>query len=200
VTYTSKWERLSNAVERIMESTHLSREQAESDICRAISDRAIGVQAKLARHATGLQTSHVTVGGSNLHIPRPLEPHALDWQHSRPINPWLINDLPPHRSGHWHFEWIELLQEDVTREILSPEKAIAPAGSKVPIAAKRKKRATPKLDAAKAALKALYPDGTPPQHVLLNDQLFDKVIKYLEKNNGPHVSRYTVLRAAGPRK
>ena len=198
MTYTSKWERLSNAVERIMKSTHPSREQAESDICRAISDRAIGVQAKLARHATGLQTSHVTVGGSNLHIPRPLEPHALDWQHSRPIKPWLISGDPRLRSGHWHFEWIELLQEDVTREILAPEKAIAPA--KAPIAAKRKTRATPQLDAAKAALRALFPEGVPSQDVLSNDQLFNKVVKYLEKNNGPHVSRDTVLRAAGRRK
>jgi hypothetical protein len=49
VTYAPKWERPSDAVDRVMKSTAVSREQAETDICRVISDRAIDVRAKLCK-------------------------------------------------------------------------------------------------------------------------------------------------------
>jgi len=161
VTYTSKWESLSDALDRVMQSTDLSREQAETDICRAISDRAIGIQAKLVRHAIRFQTSHLVVGGSNLHIPTPLEPHDLDWQQSRPTNPWFIRDLPPLHSGPWHLELLELSRPDVIRELLPSQQALAPTSSKAPVESNRKKRTAPKLDAAKAALRELFPRAFP---------------------------------------
>jgi hypothetical protein len=197
VTYAPKWERLSNAVDRVTKSTSLSREQTETDVCRAISDGAIGVRAKLARHATSLQTSQLVVGGDHLHIPTQLKPRDLDWQHSRPINPWLIDDLPRHRSGLWHLEWIELSKGDMTRELLPSEKAIAPADLKA-LGKKKKKRSTPKRDAARAAAKALYPKGI-PAHVL-DKQLGGQVVEYVKKNNRLDISGDTVLRAVGRRK
>jgi hypothetical protein len=57
-----------------------------------------------AKHAIRLQTSHLEAERNNLHIPMQLKPHDLDWQESRPINPWLIRDLPPLHSGPWHLE------------------------------------------------------------------------------------------------
>ena len=69
MTYTSKWERLSNAVERIMESTSVSREQTELEICRAMADGAIEIRAKLAGHVNGLQKSHQKVDASVIRIP-----------------------------------------------------------------------------------------------------------------------------------
>jgi len=194
VTYTDKWERLSDALNRVMRSTDLSREQAETDICRAMADGAIEFRARLASHVNGLQKSHQEVDGSDVRIPTQLKPHDLDWQKSRPTKPWPIGALSRHRSGLWHLEWIELSKGDVTRELLPSEKVIAPA--KAPIETKRKKRETPKLDAARAALQTLFPEGIPPRHVLLDDQLVDRVSNYLKKNKLPHVSRDTILRAA----
>ncbi len=156
MTYTSKWERLSDALDRVMKSTDLSRGQAETDICGAISDRAIGVRAKLAKHAVRPLKSQAVVDGDDLRIPTQLKPHDLDWQQSRPTNPWLIRDLPPLHHGPWHLDWLELFTADVTRELLPYEKSSLAAGSKAQIKTTRKKRETPKLEAARAAVEALF--------------------------------------------
>jgi hypothetical protein len=199
MTHTSEWELLSDARDRVMQSSSFSRDQAEAEICRGISAGAIGIRAKLAKHTIKLQTSHLEVDGSDLRIPTQLEPHDLEWQQSRPTNPWWIRDLPPLYGGPWRLAWLKLSKADVTQVLLRSEKSIAASVSEAPSKAKRK-RTTPKLDAVRAALKTLFPGGIPSQEDMLNDKLADRVIKHVKKNNGLHVSRDTVLRATGRRK
>jgi hypothetical protein len=197
VTYTSKWERLSAAVDRITQSAGISREQAEADLCRALSDGVIEIRARLKKHASGLQLSRDEVNGSYLHIPSQLKSSDFDWRQSRPTAYWELIGLKRHLDGYWQLEWIEVAQTDVTRNLLSPEASAAQAGPKAP-SKEKKKRATPRLDAANQALAELYKDGIPAYEV--NDQLVRRVIKHVKEKYKLVVSRETVLRAADRRK
>jgi hypothetical protein len=198
--YTPKWERLSDALDRVMKSTSVSREKAEREICCAMADGAIAVRGKLTGHENGLHKSHDLVDGSDIRIPTHLKSEDLDWQQSRPNKPWAIGPLPRHRSGRWNLEWIELSKADITRELMPAKKVRIPPRSKTRMAVKRKRRETPKLSAVRVALKAIFPKGIPSQKYMLNDLLADQVIEHVKNNNGLHVSRDTVLRAAGRRK
>ena len=77
------------------------------------------------------------------------------------------------------------------------EAGAAQTGAKAPSKAK-KKRATPKLDAANKALTELYEHDIPAHE--LNDRLVNRVIEHVKKKYKLDVSRDTVLRAAGRRK
>ena len=47
MAYVGEWERLSDAVVRVMEVTGLPKEEAQTDICRAVADGAVKIRAKL---------------------------------------------------------------------------------------------------------------------------------------------------------
>ncbi len=62
MAYVPPWEWLSDALTRVMEANGLSQNDAQAEICRAIADRAVRIQAKLARQAPpGHMTSRDTV-------------------------------------------------------------------------------------------------------------------------------------------
>jgi hypothetical protein len=64
VPYESAWERLPDAVERIMADRGASREQAQADLCHAISDGLIRLRAQLDRHAHRPQKSSSVVSAT----------------------------------------------------------------------------------------------------------------------------------------
>jgi hypothetical protein len=197
MTDNSKWERLSEAVDRVARSTGVSSEQTRIEICRALADWSTAIRGKLGRNESGTQTSSDTVlEGEHFHLPSHLEPHHLDWDASRPLGPWPIRDVPRIR-GRWYLEWLELSKADVTAALFGPKNHIAVPQSEPRAKRTRQKRATPKLDAAKRALKALY--SNPKQYPLLNDDLCAEVAKYVEQRESLVISRDTVLRAAGLR-
>jgi len=200
VIYTSKWERLSEAADRIMASADISREQAEVALCRALADGVIKVRAKLQRHAFRTQTSSEVLTANDFQIPDKLEPSDFDWDDSRPIKPWSISERSPRHGGPWYLEKIKVSSKDVTEVFLQPRPHgsvdnLAPA-----IRLKQKKRATPSLNTARNAVKACYPDGVPTQDAVPNATLCRQVSQYLKKNGQSPVSNDTILRAAGRRK
>ena len=52
MTYDLVWERLNEAVRRVMDATGCSKEEAQADICRAVADGVIRISepAEEARH------------------------------------------------------------------------------------------------------------------------------------------------------
>ena len=117
--YVPKWERLSDAVARIMNATGMSKEAAQADICCAIADGAIKIRIKPERRQIdSFHTSNV-YDGKDFHIPNKIKTENLNWERSCPIQPWPVQrgiGLPP---GLWYIEWIELFVSDVTRELCS---------------------------------------------------------------------------------
>jgi hypothetical protein len=195
-----KWERLSGAVDRIVNSADISREQVTTDLCRALSDGDIEVRAKLAKHAFRLQTSSDVVSGSDLQIPTQLKPSDFDWQRSRPIKPWSIFKRSPRHGGPWHLENIEICAEHVTERVL-PTRSYRPVDDLGPATRlKRKKRTRSSRIRAEEAIKACYRDDVPGQDVIPNGKLCDKILQYLKKHEQLAVSADTILRAAGRRK
>ena len=49
MVYVDKWERLSEASTRVMETAGISKDEAQTDICRAIADGGIKIRCKLGR-------------------------------------------------------------------------------------------------------------------------------------------------------
>jgi hypothetical protein len=61
------WESLSEAATRVMEAAGLSRDEAQTDICQAIADRAINIQGKLGEHQTKpISASNTVLQGGTL--------------------------------------------------------------------------------------------------------------------------------------
>ena len=110
MAYVSEWERLDDAANRIM-ATGLSKDETQTDICRAVSDRAVRIRANYA--STQAQTSFVLrrrySKGKDFDIPSELKPEDLDWETSRSSETMVSSAM--RRSvqwGHWELEWIEL--------------------------------------------------------------------------------------------
>ena len=199
MSYTSPWERLSEALARVREATKLTQTAAQADICRAIADRAIKVQGKLSRHLTSPMRSPETVlEGAAFRISTDLKPEDLDWAASRPLEPWVVRREVFRPSGPWELEWIELFRSDVTNALCEPE-----VGGKPSQRTRRKdgtkRRSRPAFDRARRALTALYPGGVPPQAEEPNAILFRRVGDWLKANKLLDVSDDTILRAVGPR-
>ena len=57
MAYIPAWQQLSDAIENVMMGVGRSREEAQSDICRAIADRTVKIQGKLKKHTTRVVTS-----------------------------------------------------------------------------------------------------------------------------------------------
>jgi hypothetical protein len=117
MAYISNWESLSAARERVMTAAGLAKDEAQNDICQAIADRVVNIRAKLHKLATrGMRSSEV-LEGKVFDIPTTLKPEDLDWDRSRPVNPWFVRRGAYSLPGHWHLETIELCRTDVTNAL-----------------------------------------------------------------------------------
>ncbi|WP_456701971.1 hypothetical protein [Bradyrhizobium sp. USDA 4449] len=128
--------------------------------------------------------------GNQLICPANLTPEDFDWERSGSVKPWRVRDR--HHHGPWHLERFELSKADVTAILL-------PGVGSTALPAKKHRR-RPQREAAEIAIKALWPDGVPPQHDLPNDRLVDLIIKWLKDQRLPISQQDTILRAAGRRK
>jgi len=125
MAYVSKWEPLSAARERVMTATGLSKAEVESDICRAILDRVVKIRGKLKKHHTKHITASAVLEGENFDIPE-IKPEDLDWEQSRPLNPWAVRYGAFNPAGLWHLESIELYTIDVTNALCPAEHSGSP--------------------------------------------------------------------------
>lgn len=195
--YLRVWERLPDAVARVVSVTGQSVDQAQADICHAIADRAVKIRAKLKGHTTRrLMTSTSVLDGSDFQIPTNLRPSDLDWEQSRPTKPWRVTRqsnfaLP----GDWSLDWIEVAIADVTAALCAgaqrQEPAQRPAGGS---------RARPAFESVQCAIIELYPQGVPSQASEPNKILCRHVGNQLKERGLPGVSDDTILRAAGRRR
>jgi len=114
--YVPPWERLSNALVRVMAEAGLPRDQAQTNICRAIADGAVNIQGKLGRHpTTGFRASNTVLERKDFHIEPEIKPEDLDWEQSRPLKSWNVRREAFKKPGYWDLEWIELCVADVTK-------------------------------------------------------------------------------------
>ena len=201
VPYESEWEGLPDAVERIITSRGASREQAQADLCHAISDGRIQLRCQLKEHAHRPQTSTSVVADSQFEIPIKLEPGDFDWQESRPIAPWWLREFDRHQSGRWYLKWIKLSWVDITTILLQRSDAAPPNVGSEPIGPPRKRdRQKSSRVIAESAIHQLWPDGLPPREEVSNGDLVARVSKQMNQTGVTTVSPDTILRAAGRRK
>ena len=66
MVYVSVWERLNEAVKRVMGATGCSKEEAQADICQAVADGVIEIRCRLKNHATRHMTSKDVLEGTGL--------------------------------------------------------------------------------------------------------------------------------------
>jgi hypothetical protein len=201
VPYESDWEGLPDAVERIITSGGASREQAQADLCHAISDGQIRLRCQLDKHADRPQTSTSVVSASQFEIPTKLEPGDFDWQESRPIAPWPLREFDRHQPGRWCLKWIKLSRVDVTTILLQRSDAAPPNVGSEPIGPPRKlERQKSSRVIAESAIHELWPEGPPPREKVSNVDLVARVSKQMKQTGVTNVSPDTILRAAGRRK
>jgi hypothetical protein len=200
MSYTSTWERLSEALTRVTKATGLSQTEAQADICRAIADGAIKVRGALGkRHTSGTTSRDTVLGGNYFQIPTSLKPEDLDWAASRPLEPWVVRRELFKVPGLWYLDWIELLRTDVTNALCSAEAT----SSSAPHASHQtgaKARSRPVRERIERALRELYPNGVPEQVDEPNKILFRHVNEWLKINCLPEAKNDTILRATGRRK
>lgn len=200
MVYISPWERLSEALARVRKATGLPQTEAQSDICRAIAERAIKVQGKLGQRLNSPMRSPDTVlEGAAFRISTDLKPEDLDWVRSCPIKEWVVRREVFKLPGHWELEWIELFRSDVTTALCSAERA----GNPTPHTSHQtgsKPRSRPARERIERALKELYPNGVPEQVDEPNKTLCRRVGEWLKSKRLPEAKNDTILRAAGRRK
>jgi hypothetical protein len=121
MAYVSKWEPLSAARERVMTATGRSKDEAQTDICRAIADRAINIRGKLKEHMTKLICASVVLEGKDFDIAATITAEELDWEQSRPAKPWIVRRGAVQPAGYWYLESIELSRIDVTNVLCTVE-------------------------------------------------------------------------------
>jgi hypothetical protein len=198
MTYLPNWERLPDAIERVMGATGRSKPEVQTEICRAIADGAIKIRGKLAEHAKHLVADAV-VEGVHFDIPPEMKPEDLDWKNSRPVKPWVVRPGAVKLPGLWKLEWIEVFRSDVTDVLCSSETA-GDSVRRVSRKANVKRKSQPAFDRAEAVIKELYPQGVPDQATEPNKKLCRRVVAKLKEKRLPNVSNDTILRAAGRRK
>jgi hypothetical protein len=120
--YRRAWARLPDAINFLMAAGR-PKEVAQTDLCRAIADGAVGFRGKLGRHANkGFSASGTVLQGTNFQIPPEIKPEDLDWEGSRPVKPWPVPRGSFSLPGPWYLEWIEVSMTDVTNVFGSAEK------------------------------------------------------------------------------
>lgn len=199
MVYISKWERLLEALNRVIASDARSEGEVQRDICQAIADGAVSIRAKLKRHATRQSKAANTVlMGDTFQIPVTIKPDDFDWQDSRPLRPWLVKRGAFSVPGYWEVEWIEVCRAEVT-SVLCPAKKVAVSAQPASKAGATR-RSQPTRKRAEGMIKELYPDGVPEPAVLPNAHLCRQVGEKLKQSGLFSVSDDTILRAAGRRK
>jgi hypothetical protein len=189
--YERPWQRLTEAIESVMAATRCSQEAAQADICRAIDDGAVKIRGKLKRHTVRGITWSDVLEGKDFQIPE-LKPADLDWENSRPVNPWAVHYHVFKIPGHWELEWIEVSRTDVTNVLCVPGESDEPT--------ERASRSRPTRERAQQAISELYPQGVPSPTVLPNAVLCRRVGEKLKELGVGDVSDDSILRAAGRRK
>jgi hypothetical protein len=101
MTYISPWERLSAAIEHVMAAAGLSKDDAQSLICRAIADRAVKTRCTLRKHLTRpiRAPKNTVLEREDFDIPPELKPEDLDWEQSRPRKAWFVRRENPRLTG-----------------------------------------------------------------------------------------------------
>ncbi len=119
MAYVSDWERLPDALKRVMASG-IEEDEAKQDLCNAIADRKIEIRGLVAKEEGLGSFGERVVGtvrhGGEIEIPSHLSSRDFDWDNSRPVSPW--QESPIHNSvvfaARRHLEWIEVFTADVT--------------------------------------------------------------------------------------
>jgi hypothetical protein len=117
MAYVPDWERLSDALKRVM-AAGIAEDRAKQDICGAISDRTIKTRCLVEKEegfgSFGERVVGTVRNGAEIEIPTHLKPSDFDWTKSRPRKPWQRHGHSALDSSLWHLEWIELFRADVT--------------------------------------------------------------------------------------
>jgi hypothetical protein len=200
MNYVPRWERLSEAVDRVSTTAEIARAEAQTDIARAIADGAIDFRAKLGRRRnSGTTFTKGLLERKDFRIPAEINSEDLDWVNSRPSNPWYVKrgtaDVP---HGDWTLEWIQLSSADVMKALPYS----ANAGQPQPTTGKRdaKPEGGRAFESARRVLDELYPKGIPGQVAVSHKALCRLVSDQLKRTGQQKVSDDTILRAAGRRK
>jgi hypothetical protein len=199
MAYVPAWQRLSDAIESVMAGTACSREEAQTDICQAIADRTVKIQGTLKRHTTRPTTTKRILEGKDFEIPAEIKPTDLDWERSRPVEPWAVPREIFGFPGYWELEWIELFRTDVMNVLCTPAEPGGPA-ERTSSKTGTKSRSRPTRDCAQRAIHELYPQDVPNPATLPNKLLCRRVGEKLKELGLPHVSDDTILRVAGRRR
>jgi hypothetical protein len=184
-------------------SAGITESDAKRAICDAIADGAIDIQLALRKHTTRGTTAHGKVlVRADVEIPARLEPQDVDFENSRPLRPWVVaRERIPHLAGSWHVDWVELSRADVTKVLIPDGGGDQPSDARAPHERPPRpgRKSQPGCDAARRAIKALYPDGVPDQTTEPNAKLCKCVAAKLKELGLSSVSDDTMLRAAGRR-
>jgi hypothetical protein len=194
-----EWQRLSDAVEHVMTTAGLSKEEAKTAVCQAIADGTIRIRVKLREHTTRHLTSNSVLEGKTIEIPTNIKAEDLDWERSRPVKPWLVPRGSYGLPGYWNLEWIELSRTDVTNVLRAAQERGEPA-RQASSGKGAKRRSRPQFERAKRAIDQLYPQGPPDPSDLPNANLYKRVGQKLKELKLEDVSDDTILRAAGRRR
>ncbi len=201
MSYTPAWERLSDAVERVMRAAGCSKDEAQTDIGQAIADRTVKFRGKLARHTTKRFTSPAILEGRDFELPSAIASTDLDWERSRPNKPWLVRRGAYPLPGYWDLEWIKVYGSDITNVVcLDGGQGVSVTPTSINNAAASKRRTRPSFERAKRAVDELYPQGVPEQTAVPNKTLCGHVVRKLQELGLETVSNETILRAAGRRR
>jgi hypothetical protein len=198
MAYASKWERLDEALRRVMAASGVAEEGAKADICRAIADGAVDFRGKLCKHISKPMTSDAVLERDAFEIPHELKPEGLDWQGSRPFKAWVVRRERYRIPGPWELEWIELSSLDVTEHLCRQQRQGQPAQHASSERGEARRR-RPALERARQALAEVYSQGVPTQAIEPNALLCRRVGTWLRDQGLPDVSDDTILRAAGRR-
>ncbi len=201
--YKSKWERLASALNRVT-SAGIDENDAKQSICGAIADRVIEIRLALREHTTRHYKIHGrTFTGADVEIPARLSPQDMDFEHSRPLKPWLvprerIKDL----TGYWIVDWIELASADVTKALVPSSIDDEPTVKQGPHkrSPTRRRKSQTAREHARRIIREIYSNGIPDQATEPNAILCKRVGAKLKELNLRDVSDDTILRAAGRRK
>ncbi len=192
------WERLSAATERVMATAGLSKEDAQSLICRAIADGILKFRGKVGRHMIrSIHGGKRALEEKDFHLSPDIQREDFDWEQSRPLNPWGVRREILNQPGLWNVDWIEVFSADVTKLCTSRSQGEA---TQRPSRTGATRRSQPAFERARRAIDELFPEGVPGQADVPNATLCRRVGVKLRNDELPNVSDDTILRAAGRRK
>jgi hypothetical protein len=191
------WERLSAATERVMAEAGLSKEDAQSLICRAIADGILKFRGKVGQHTTRpIHGGKTVLEEKDFHISPDIQRKDFDWEQSRPLKQWRVRREIFNLPGLWNVDWIEVFSADVTKLCSARSQGEA---TYRPSRTGATRRSQPAFERARRAIEELYPEGVPGQADVPNAILCRRVGVKLKNKGLPNVSDDTILRAAGRR-